>query len=728
MLPPARAAASLPRASWKCVAAVLVFLAAGRSPVQAGGPIYLTAAGQPYRWDMSQPVRYTVNPGSFGSRSHAWAVAAIDRAYRTWQAVPTARMQILAASELTQTVTGTRFLPFLNGLKAGDPSPILLDDTGGMLNTLLGQGASASILGIGSPFVADPASGRIQVSFALLNGRLDREFSDNFVYGSFLHELGHTLNLAHSQVNAEELYDGDPGNDSLAAVMFYRGPNDDSGPSRDDQAWISWLYPSPDTAGTTATITGRVLLPDGVTGLQGIHVIARRVGDPQVTAVGAVSGYTFQNPVVFGLGGGLSDPAHLGDFLIPGLPPGNYTVELASLVSFPTVPVPVGYLVGGPKLWHKGPAIQDDTTASSLLAVKAGQQISGIDIMVNGDSLGDLKPVAERAPNMLPNPQTVTLPAVISGTVDNPYGFAAGHDIQSTDDLQRVYSVYLSDPMVVTAILSTANRGADLDLYLLGEQAGQPFIEAAAVQDGTPPEVVQLRLPPGRHYFGVHVAGEGGSAYTLRLLATPAPDPIPATPTTAMVYLLIGDVTSTSATARWGTTSDAPSVLYYNLPIREIGSPKQERVHALSMTNLEPGGEGTVRAFAALQGDPDELEAPFTAATSAATAGGSPHLALTSNHVEIFPGLELVTVSLTNAGSGDASQVKIQQLTPASGWAFAVPVFFGASLPNTLDVGGIGAGGAGSFSVLVLRTGGSAAAAVTLHGTYTDAAGAPLTF
>jgi hypothetical protein len=57
-----------------------------------------------------------------------------------------------------------------------------------------------------------------------------------------------------------------------------------------------------------------------------------------------------------------------------------------------------------------------------------------------------------------------------------------------------------------------------------------------------------------------------------------------------------------------------------------------------------------------------------------------------------------------------------------------VPLLFGASLPNTLDVGGIGAGGAGSFAVLLLPTSGSASAGVTLHGSYTDASGTPLKF
>ena len=109
-------------------------------------------------------------------------------------------------------------------------------------------------------------------------------------------------------------------------MSYFRGPNGDGSLHRDDQAWISWLYPSADFAGSTGVIRGRVLLPDGLTGLRGINVIARRVDDPKATAVSAISGYVFG-----GTGGGARDPARLGEFMIPGLLPGSYTVELQPL-------------------------------------------------------------------------------------------------------------------------------------------------------------------------------------------------------------------------------------------------------------------------------------------------------------------------------------------------------------------------------------------------------------
>jgi hypothetical protein len=706
---------------------LLTAFAGSVSPARAGGPGFVTAAGQPYRWPMTQPLRYVVAPGPFGSRTHAWAVDLVSRAYAVWQAVPTARLQVTAAGELPRSITGSSLMPFLNGLQPGDPTAVLFDNDGSSLDTLLGQGVSAAVLGIGFPYIADPNTGQISVSFVILNGKLDQKFSDNYVFGSFTHELGHSLDMAHSQVNADELTDGDPTNDALAPAMFYRGPNDSGGLSLDDQAWISWLYPSPGFAATTGAIRGRVLLPDGVTGLQGIQVVARRVGDPQVTAVGSVSGFYFRNAPIFGLGGGDPDPARMGEFMIPGLPPGSYTVELTQLAGFPTVPVPVGYLVGGPKFWHQGSSAQDDPNASSLVEVKAGLEVTGVDIVVNGDNLGNPKPVAERAPNMLPNPQSVNPPVVISGSVESVNGAPAGHDIQSTDDLQRVYSFYLNEPMLITGILSAGAAGADLDLFVLGEDSGRLYIGDASAQDGTPPEVVQDRLPPGRYYVGVHQAGNLGTGYTLRLLATPAPDPTPASEPLVISYLLIGDVTPTTALAHWVTDLDAPSILYYNLPVREIGSTKLERVHALSMTDLAPGSQTEVDVLAGTPAGGDELGASLTTATAPA-AGGSPHIVATSTHLQALQGVELVTVYLSNTGTGDARSVSIQQVIPASGWVFGAQVITGAQLPPSFDLGGIGAGGAGSFTALLLQSSGSSTAGLTLHGSYTDASGTPRAF
>jgi hypothetical protein len=717
---------------WPRTGAALALLVGALGLAWAGGPLFVTDGGQPFRWDMSSPVRYVVDAGPLGTRSHDQMAAVVAQAVRVWESVPTARLQFAAAGELPSDITGGNVMGFLSGLKEGDPCPILFDSDGSIIDTLLGAGASKGLQGFGLPDLVDRANGWIRGGYVILNGTLLDRYTDSYLLGACTHEIGHLLNLAHSQVNADELYDGDPTNDSLAPVMFYRGPNSTGGLSPDDIAWISWLYPSPDFAASTGSIRGHVLLPDGqMTGLQGIHVIARRAGDPQATAVSAVSGFVFRNA-----NGGSSDPARLGEFVIPGLPPGRYTIELRELDLFPGIPVPLSFLSGGPKFWRAGSSSQDNPSDSTPVVVGVGQEVSGVDVICNGASLGTPREVAAQEPNALPNAQVVTLPAVISGTVPDAASSAASPPIQPENNLQDVYGVDLHDATIVSAILSAARPGADLDLYVLGEAQGKRPVEAVSVQPGTPPELIQARLSPGRHYFGVHRAGSQGSAYTLLLLATPAPGPAGGLDFNVMSYVLIGDITPTSATARWHTTEDATSVLHYNRPLRESGSTTREQDHMLSLTDLAPQGPLPVEVYDRGRGTPgtfglfalDEIATSITPA-AASDPKGEPAITAESQAAPFgSPDEQQVEVRLANTGRGDAFQVKITQISLPSGWVNLTAPLPSGALPDTLNAGTIGAGGAGVLVVRLVRVSGSAAAEVTVHGTYTDAAGALMTF
>src|SRR5689334_16212692 len=106
----------------------VAFTLLGWTPAQAGGPLFVTAAGQPYRWDTARPIVYTVDQGSLGSRSHDTAVSMLQQAVQTWQAAPGSALRFEAAPELGNQITGDTVGAFLNGVQPGDPSPILLDN------------------------------------------------------------------------------------------------------------------------------------------------------------------------------------------------------------------------------------------------------------------------------------------------------------------------------------------------------------------------------------------------------------------------------------------------------------------------------------------------------------------------------------------------------------------------------------------------------------------------
>lgn len=719
---------------WPVVITALV-LPRVQSPAWAGGPLFVSPEGLPYRWDAAQPVRYRVDPGPLGARSHAAAVALLERAVATWQAVPTARLRFEAAGELPEHVTGATLMPFLNRLRAGEPCPILFDQDG----SIFAQLGVPDSRGIAIPYRVEFQSGRILVGFVALNGRLLSSYRDGFALRTATHELGHLANLEHSQINPEVTYDGDPTNDYLAPVMSYsRGPNSNNQLHQDEQAWFSWLYPRSGFIERTGALQGRVLLPDGKTGLAGINVIARRVDDPHATAVSCLSGYLDRD-----IPRRTRDPARLGDFLLPGLPPGTYTLEIQQFRLPPEIRGR-GYLIGGPKFWCEGSCPQDSPARATPIVVNAGQTVKSLDVVINARDLGAPREVGPQPGGTPPGPplpggalQPVTLPVRISGRVADGFSpdrrFKALLPNQVKDALptllaalQAVYSVTLEEPTTVTAILSAARTGTDLDLYLLGqsEEHGQVqwWLQSFSNDEGTPPELVQLRLEKGRYFFGVHRAGWQGGDYTLTLLGAPAPLP-DNLPAAAIAFLLLGDITPTSAALRWQTTGETPSVAYYNQPWQEVGDPAREQEHALRLTALPPGTETRVRVFAASAGEVDQITVPLAAAVPAAPEG-LPDLNVEPLGPQTEGGRVLVGVAVANRGAGATRQVRIEQWQLPEGWE----VIPGAAVPPSVELGEIGAHGRGLFLLRVQQRSGTAPASLTVHGSYTDATGTPRRF
>ncbi len=85
-------------------------------------------------------------------------------------------------------------------------------------------------------------------------------------------------------------------------------------------------------------------------------------------------------------------------------------------------------------------------------------------------------------------------------------------------------------------------------------------------------------------------------------------------------------------------------------------------------------------------------------------------------------------VRITNAGDGEARNVRIEDLTLASGWEVYSEAIFGDRMPASLDVGTVGPAASGALFLRLLRTRGTADPKVTVKGSYTDAAGTVFRF
>jgi hypothetical protein len=225
--------------------------------------------------------------------------------------------------------------------------------------------------------------------------------------------MGHFSGLDHSQINVD-LFQGGFSTcnvDELAGlplmfpVLFCQSRKSAGLPivAPDDAAWISKLYPNATFASTYGTISGFILSSDGITQVQGVNVIARRVDDPNTAAdeskriaVSVVSGFLFTgNPGqaitgdnTNGSSFGSRNPALIGYYEIP-VPAGNYTVQVENIHQSFTGGSSVGPLdppaitYGAQEYWHRFESAYDDLNQIDPIAVQVGQTVSNINIILN---------------------------------------------------------------------------------------------------------------------------------------------------------------------------------------------------------------------------------------------------------------------------------------------------------------------------------------------------------
>jgi hypothetical protein len=370
----------------------LWLLAAARvrseGPLLVGGPSQ--AEGVPYKWggnslafdSSTQTLSYWTDRGSLGSVSNPDDL--VKTAFSAWQNVPTAEIEFTQAGKLTQDVTASNFMAVLNALQncgtspattapGGGAQPVtVIFDTDGSIIQAMGEDPN-TIGGVATALcpTSDGISNTYNRGEAILNGK---QGNTNLLTAVMIHEFGHMIGFDHTQINLDCLSNTQTcANDgSLAGVpimfpVLLRNPNTGTyplTPRTDDVAAVSVLYPETTTNAPTqipfstlGRIQGRVFFSDAVTPAQGLDVIARCVScslGPRVVAVSSVSGFRFTEDA----GNGAipisrseepffsHDPTLIGFFDIPGLPPGEYTVEVEAIHSSSPIPFVNGSAVG----------------------------------------------------------------------------------------------------------------------------------------------------------------------------------------------------------------------------------------------------------------------------------------------------------------------------------------------------------------------------------------------
>jgi Matrixin len=373
-----------------CLAAVPM---RSEGPLLVGGPSQgslVQAEGVPYKWSATslafnsgtETLSYWTDQGSLGSVSNPDNLVA--QAFSAWQNVPTASIKFTQAGKLSQDVTLSNYKTVLNALQNCGASPattapsggaqpvtVIFDTDGSILNDM---GEDPNTIGGEATALCPSSDGKSNTynrGEAILNGK---KSDTSLLTAVMTHEFGHLIGFDHAQINLDCLSNtqacADDGSLAGVPIMFpvlLRNPNTGTYPTTprtDDVAAVSVLYP--ETANnapaqipfsTLGRIQGRVFFSDGMTPAQGYNVIARCVScasGPRVVAVSNVSGYLFtENAGNTAVPTSLSaepyfshDPALLGFFDLPGLPPGTYTVEVEAIHNSSPFPFVQGSSVG----------------------------------------------------------------------------------------------------------------------------------------------------------------------------------------------------------------------------------------------------------------------------------------------------------------------------------------------------------------------------------------------
>jgi hypothetical protein len=712
-----------------------VILAGGRA-AHAGGPLYVNLNGQPFAWDTTRPIPYTASPGPLGRFSNAQAVEWLAQAFQRWAGVEGAALTFQATAPYSVNITGKNVMQVMDALPA-DVNLIIFDNDGSVLDTLFGEGTSENVLGLSAPtgFDFDPSMSRIMQAWAIVSGRLSGLNTSEYLQGVIQHELGHFLNLAHSQLNPQIVFSGAPNHDLLAPRMSYnQGPNDGPTLHLEDRAWIAALYPKAGVAPKTGAIQGRVLLPDGQTGLQGIQVAARRDGDEEITAVTAVSGYGYKESS----GWGSRDVTLQGFYQLPSLPPGNYRLAIEQLEGPPqgAVPPRQAFLPGGRRFWRESGPLANQSQEATLVSVSAGQVVKGKDFVLDG-VVPPMHELRQVQPNILPErAPTLELPAAITGHVGPQDRTVVKYRLSEgrRDAVADWYRVTVTEPTTLSAMLTASNPAADLNLRLVQPIVGLPPVLwppvdcssvvldpgcSSSLDRGTPPETFQLRVLPGVYFVAVSRVDSPTNPETdfrLTVLATSSPDLPQAAPNPPRITLAtISNLRPTGLRVSWQTDQDANAVLYVGNPLRDLGNPALTREHVLDVTGLEEGTFYTLSLFSRNSSAERTSLPGVVVNTPSADAGKVP--LVSAGLLSAMPQDQkneefLLVAQVSNLGNGPASSTKIERLELPSGWRFVAP----PALP--LDLGEIGAGAASVLAVRVSRTADAAPLDLIVQGSY----------
>jgi uncharacterized membrane protein len=368
----------------------------------AGGPIYVYdyVNRVPYAWNMSSwpnglvPI-YT-DLGPLGRLSNAQANELVVNAAWQWSSVGTSSFRGVVAGDFAALGLGdvsSENGASIIGTYNGGGIHVIYDNDGSVLEDYFGV-PPTSVLGITDIEAVAVDSPEILEAWMVLSGpgiRANDPDGLGFA-GVVTHEMGHALNLAHTQSNGATMLStfldppqpqgcGAPWtgetDDTQAETMYPYITPQPFGTGEymatvdllDDKAALSDLYPGPGWPANRGTIRGQILDSSG-NPVMGINVIARNVADPFHDVTSYISGQVTK---------GNAGPD--GSFVINGLTPGASYLLYTDQLMNGAFSVPRPLVLPAPEEYFNGPlesgnGATDDRCAWTSITATPGSPVT----------------------------------------------------------------------------------------------------------------------------------------------------------------------------------------------------------------------------------------------------------------------------------------------------------------------------------------------------------------
>ena len=166
----------------------------------AGGPLSLYSNTPIVYPNSGNNIILNYDQGNLGSRSNATADALVNQSISLWNNVSTATVSMSQGSDIPADVTTANLSTYFNNFSDGI-NPVIYDNDGSIIDSVLGAGAKDFVLGFAGSayYTSGPNTGKYAEGRAVINGYFS--MTDNTLVIVMAHEMGHFIGLDHSQLD-----------------------------------------------------------------------------------------------------------------------------------------------------------------------------------------------------------------------------------------------------------------------------------------------------------------------------------------------------------------------------------------------------------------------------------------------------------------------------------------------------------------------------------------------